>query len=58
MLTDFDKLWDYRNPAATEEKFRALLPAAQERRMRRQRAETATERRGRRPRMARMNTND
>src|SRR5438034_11562558 len=24
--TNFDKLWDYANPAATEQKFRALVP--------------------------------
>jgi tetratricopeptide (TPR) repeat protein len=28
-LPDFDTLWDYSNPAATEQKFRDLLPAAQ-----------------------------
>src|SRR5262245_1505568 len=28
---DFDKLWDYSNPGATEEKFRALLPDAERR---------------------------
>jgi len=28
-LTNFDHLWDYQNPAATESKFRALLPAAE-----------------------------
>lgn len=28
-LTDFDALWDYNDPAATEKKFRDLLPAAQ-----------------------------
>ncbi len=27
--TDFDKLWDYHDPAATELKFRELLPAAE-----------------------------
>lgn len=27
--TDFDKLWDYNNPAATEKKFVELLPAAE-----------------------------
>src|SRR6058998_1183459 len=27
-LADFDKLWDYDHPAATEGKFRQLLPAA------------------------------
>lgn len=27
-MPDFDKLWDYSNPAATEQKFRALLPEA------------------------------
>lgn len=26
---DFDKLWDYNNPAETEKKFRELLPAAE-----------------------------
>jgi tetratricopeptide (TPR) repeat protein len=26
---DFDKLWDYGNPAETEKKFRAILPAAE-----------------------------
>lgn len=30
-LLDFDKLWDYGNPAATEEKFRALVPDARAR---------------------------
>ena len=29
-LTDFDKLWDYNDPAATERKFRELLPAAEQ----------------------------
>ena len=28
-LPDFDKLWDYNDPAATEQQFRALLPWAQ-----------------------------
>jgi tetratricopeptide (TPR) repeat protein len=28
-LPDFDKLWDYNEPAATEEKFRGLLPRAE-----------------------------
>ncbi len=28
-LPDFDALWDFNNPAATEQKFRDLLPAAQ-----------------------------
>lgn len=28
-LTDFDKLWDYNDPAGTEKKFKALLPAAE-----------------------------
>jgi tetratricopeptide (TPR) repeat protein len=28
-LPDFDKLWDYNDPAATEQKFRALLPQAE-----------------------------
>ncbi|MCA9903255.1 MAG: tetratricopeptide repeat protein [Anaerolineae bacterium] len=28
-LPDFDALWDYDHPAATEEQFRALLPAAE-----------------------------
>lgn len=28
-LPDFDKLWDYDNPAVTEKKFRELLPAAE-----------------------------
>lgn len=28
-LTDFDALWDFNQPAATEQKFRELLPAAQ-----------------------------
>jgi len=28
-LPDFDKLWNYADPAATEAKFRALLPAAE-----------------------------
>jgi tetratricopeptide (TPR) repeat protein len=27
-LTDFDQLWDYRDPAGTEARFRELLPAA------------------------------
>src|SRR5437660_90948 len=27
-LPDFDALWDYDNPAASESRFRALLPAA------------------------------
>lgn len=30
MLPDFDALWDYNEPAATEAKFRELLPLAQE----------------------------
>ena len=28
-LSDFDKLWDYNDPAATEQKLRALLPRAE-----------------------------
>jgi tetratricopeptide (TPR) repeat protein len=28
-LPDFDSLWDYDNPAETEQKFRSLLPAAE-----------------------------
>src|SRR5215207_4714581 len=28
-LEDFDKLWDYNDPAATERKFRELLPTAE-----------------------------
>ena len=28
-LPDFDKMWDYNDPAATERKFRELLPAAE-----------------------------
>lgn len=29
-LPDFDKLWDYNDPAGTAEKFREILPAARE----------------------------
>ena len=29
-VADFDALWDYRDPAATEVKFRALLPEAEQ----------------------------
>src|SRR5439155_3225238 len=28
-MADFDKLWDYQDPAGTEKKFRELLPAAE-----------------------------
>ncbi|HEX6385768.1 MAG TPA: hypothetical protein VF177_13945, partial [Anaerolineae bacterium] len=28
-LPDFDQLWDYSQPASTEERFRELLPAAE-----------------------------
>jgi hypothetical protein len=30
MLPDFDKTWDFNDPAATERTFRELLPAAEE----------------------------
>ncbi|GAC1365533.1 MAG: hypothetical protein NVSMB3_14150 [Acidobacteriaceae bacterium] len=29
LLPDFDKIWDYGQPAVTEARFRALLPAAE-----------------------------
>jgi tetratricopeptide (TPR) repeat protein len=29
VMADFDKLWNYQDPAGTEKKFRALLPAAE-----------------------------
>jgi tetratricopeptide (TPR) repeat protein len=42
-LPDFDKLWDYSNPLATEEKFRALLPEAQKSNNREYQAELLTQ---------------